>query len=185
MCHSSLLDVDRSPKNTVMYSYWSDRASRFRGVVLQIIDVRMGFIVSEPGSSHVARYLVGAAELGRSAVRHTGGPGRRHLGVNSARHHPGGDNWRRRLQAAIGGHGWARVRGRNATNRVPRLADSAFAGSWVRPVSGTQRKAPHTARCAGPSVVWRQAQLDPTALSVLAMLLPAACTCCPWELACS
>jgi hypothetical protein len=30
----------------------------------------------------------------------------------------------------------------------------------------------------------RQAQLDPTAASVLAMLLPAACTFCPWELAC-
>jgi hypothetical protein len=29
-----------------------------------------------------------------------------------------------------------------------------------------------------------QAQLDPTALSVLAMLLPADCTFCPWELAC-
>jgi hypothetical protein len=32
---------------------------------------------------------------------------------------------------------------------------------------------------------WRQAQLDPTALSVLAMLLPADWTFCPWELACS
>jgi hypothetical protein len=31
----------------------------------------------------------------------------------------------------------------------------------------------------------RQAQLEPTALSVLAMLLPALCTFWPWELACS
>ncbi len=30
-----------------------------------------------------------------------------------------------------------------------------------------------------------QAQLEPTALSVCAMLLPAACTFCPWALACS
>ena len=29
------------------------------------------------------------------------------------------------------------------------------------------------------------AQLEPTALSVLAMLLPAVCTFCPWTLACS
>jgi hypothetical protein len=34
------------------------------------------------------------------------------------------------------------------------------------------------------SKVCGQAQLDPTALSVLAMLLPADCTFCPWELAC-
>ncbi len=35
------------------------------------------------------------------------------------------------------------------------------------------------------ALAWCQAQLEPTALSVCAMLLPAACTFCPWALACS
>jgi hypothetical protein len=34
-------------------------------------------------------------------------------------------------------------------------------------------------------VLWCQAQLPPTAESVLAMLLPAVCTFWPWLLACS
>lgn len=45
---------------------------------------------------------------------------------------------------------------------------------------------PHPPAVCGPGVeTRRQAQLDPTALSVLAMLLPADWTFCPWELACS
>jgi hypothetical protein len=40
------------------------------------------------------------------------------------------------------------------------------------------RMSPGSSRC-------RQAQLEPTALSVLAMLLPAVCTLAPWALACS
>ena len=43
----------------------------------------------------------------------------------------------------------------------------------------------HTySKCAGRSRKG-YAQLEPTALSVLAMLLPAVCTFCPWMLACS
>jgi hypothetical protein len=41
-------------------------------------------------------------------------------------------------------------------------------------------------RCAAPALTKRcQAQLEPTALSVVDMLLPAVCTFWPWELACS
>ena len=40
-------------------------------------------------------------------------------------------------------------------------------------------------RYAPPLTGLRYAQLEPTALSVLAMLLPALCTFCPWALACS
>jgi hypothetical protein len=51
---------------------------------------------------------------------------------------------------------------------------------------GNRRTRQHTdGWCAAAPVVERQAQLDPTALSVLAMLLPADWTFCPWELACS
>jgi hypothetical protein len=42
-----------------------------------------------------------------------------------------------------------------------------------------------TQSCAGRTRKRCQAQLEPTALSVLAMLLPAVCTFCPWALACS
>ncbi len=53
-----------------------------------------------------------------------------------------------------------------------------------------QRPTPAAVAAHQPAVRRRepilfQAQLEPTALSVLAMLLPAPCTFDPWELACS
>ena len=65
---------------------------------------------------------------------------------------------------------------------------SRFFGTQVAPVAMVQAsanaKAPDS---VGNQGLWRrgQAQLDPTALSVLAMLLPAAWTFWPWALACS
>ena len=47
--------------------------------------------------------------------------------------------------------------------------------------SKLNEKGPHTSRCAGPFWCGRYAQLEPTALSVLAMLLPAALTFWPWR----
>ena len=45
--------------------------------------------------------------------------------------------------------------------------------------------AAHLNRCAAAPCVDCQAQLEPTAESVLDMLLPAVCTFWPWLLACS
>ena len=42
----------------------------------------------------------------------------------------------------------------------------------------------HELVCLPAPAAFGQAQLEPTALSVLAMLLPAVCTFCPWALAC-
>jgi len=50
--------------------------------------------------------------------------------------------------------------------------------------SQTKQQGPHTNWCAALLQSGCQAQLEPTALSVLAMLLPADCTFWPWELAC-
>jgi hypothetical protein len=63
-------------------------------------------------------------------------------------------------------------------HRVRRSPDSA-ARNRLHTNSGA------AVQCGRAVCVWYQAQLDPTALSVLAMLLPADCTFEPWALACS
>jgi len=83
--------------------------------------------LGERGSSGLAGYLVGAAELGRRRVvghptagsrsqRHAGRVGRDAVA----------DDWSRRVQVAVGRHGRAQGRRRGAANRFPRLGNSAF-----------------------------------------------------------
>jgi len=59
--------------------------------------------------------------------------------------------------------------------------ETSVPASITRPAGSTA-----SVRLCCPAPEMRcQAQLEPTALSVLAMLLPALCTFCPWALACS
>ncbi len=65
------------------------------------------------------------------------------------------------------------MRARRRTGARERPAQAKGAGNTPLP------------KCCPRLVAHGQAQLEPTAESVLAMLLPALCTFCPWALACS
>ena len=67
----------------------------------------------------------------------------------------------------------------------PVVATAAGEPRWLsRYAEGTGDTIALPPSCPCP-IAHAQAQLEPTAESVLAMLEPALCTFCPWELACS
>ena len=88
--------------------------------------------VGERGSSGLARHLVGAAELGRRGFGgYAAARSRRQRHARWVGRGPICGIRRRCFEAAVGRHGRARVRRCGSADRVPLLADSAFAGRRV------------------------------------------------------